>query len=133
MVVLAGIGEILGMIIPLAISVIVIMGFWKAFVKAGKPGWACLVPIYNFIVILEIANKPTWWFILLFVPVANIVVIFLVSIEVAKNFGKSTGFGIGLALVGGIFWPILGFSDAKYIGDGASSDADEGNDGGDGE
>ena len=103
-------------LIFLAIIVGIIAGIWKVFTKAGKPGWAALIPIYNAIVILEIAGKPLWWIILLLIPVVNFVVAILVNIAVAEKFGKSSGFGVGLALLGFIFYPILGFGDAKYQG-----------------
>lgn len=102
--------------VEIAILVAIIAGFWKVFVKAGKPGWAAIIPIYNAIVLLEIAGKPLWWIILFFIPIVNIVVAVLVGISVAKNFGKSDAFGIGLGLLGFIFFPILGFGDAQYQG-----------------
>ena len=102
--------------VELAIIVAIIAGFWKVFTKAGKPGWAAIVPIYNAIVLLEIAGKPLWWVILFFIPIVNIVVAVLVGIAVAKSFGKSDAFGIGLGLLGFIFFPILGFGDAQYQG-----------------
>jgi hypothetical protein len=92
----------------------IIAGFWKTFAKAGKPGWASIIPIYNLIVLLDIAGQPLWWIILLFIPLVNIVVGIIVHIAIAKNFGKSTGFGVGLALLGFIFYPILGFGNARY-------------------
>ena len=100
--------------ISLLIAIIVIAGMWKVFTKAGKPGWASIIPIYNAIVLLEIAGKPVWWIVLLIIPGVNIFILFIVSIDVAKNFGKGTGFGVGLALLGVIFYPILGFGDATY-------------------
>jgi hypothetical protein len=100
--------------IEFLVLLVVIAGFWKTFQKAGKPGWASIVPIYNLIVLLEIAGQPLWWIILLFIPLVNIAVSIFVNIAVAKNFGKSTGFGVGLALLGFIFYPILGFGDARY-------------------
>lgn len=103
-------------LIGLAIGIAIIAGFWKVNTKAGKPGWACLVPVYNMIVLLQIAGKPLWWIILFIIPIANIVAIFLVSIALAAKFGKGAGFGIGLALLSPIFFPILGFGDAKYQG-----------------
>ena len=103
-------------LIYLAIVVLVIAGMWKVFVKAGKPGWACLIPIYNVIVLLEIAGKPLWWIILLFIPLVNLVVLILVSIAVAEKFGKGAGFGLGLAFLPMIFFPLLGFGDAQYRG-----------------
>jgi hypothetical protein len=98
----------------LAIIVFVVAGMWKTFAKAGQPGWACLVPIYNVYVMCLIARRPGWWTLLMFVPFVNIVIAILLAIDIAKNFGKSTGFGIGLALLGAIFYPILGFGDATY-------------------
>jgi len=88
------------------------------FTKAGKPGWASIIPIYNAIVLLEIAGKPIWWIVLLFIPLVNFIVIIIVVIDLAKNFGKGTGFGLGLAFLPFIFYPILGFGDAKYRGTG---------------
>ncbi len=102
------------MLVWLAIALVVIAGMWKVFVKAGKPGWAAIVPIYNMIVLLEIAGKPLWWFILLLVPVVNFVIIIIMSIAIAQRFGKGTGFALGLALLAPIFYPILGFGDARY-------------------
>jgi Family of unknown function (DUF5684) len=112
-------GAIIGLLfvaIYIAIIVAVIAGFWKVFTKAGKPGWAAIIPIYNIIVLLQIANKPLWWIILFFIPIVSIVMLILVSIAVAKNFGKGAGFGVGLALLGFIFYPILGFGSAQYQG-----------------
>lgn len=100
----------------LAIIVAIIAGFWKVFAKAGKPGWAAIIPIYNIIVLLEIAGKPLWWILLFLIPIVNLIMAILVGIAVARNFGKSDGFGIGLALLGFIFYPILGFGSAQYQG-----------------
>lgn len=109
-----GAGGAIMMFVWLAVVVGVIAGFWKTFEKAGKPGWAAIIPIYNVIVLLEIAGKPIWWIVLMIIPVVNLIVSILVSIEVAKNFGKGVGFGLGLAFLGFIFYPILGFGDARY-------------------
>ena len=103
-------------LIVLLVMVAVIVGGWKMFVKAGKPGWGIIIPIYNFILLLEIAERPIWWILLLLIPVVDIVVCFMVYIEVAKKFGKGVGFGVGLTLLGFIFIPILGFGDAVYQG-----------------
>ena len=111
----------IGGLIYLAIIVLVIAGMWKVFTKAGKPGWACIVPIYNIIVLLEIAGRPIWWIVLLFIPFVNFVILILLGIDVAKSFGKGTGFGLGLAFLGFIFYPILGFGDASYRGPAAAT------------
>lgn len=100
----------------LAVAAVVVIGMWKAFVKAKKPGWAAIIPIYNIIVILEMVGRPVWWVVLFLVPCVNIVMSFIVMIDVAKSFAQSAGFGVGLALLGPIFWPILGFGKAQYVG-----------------
>jgi hypothetical protein len=89
---------------------------WKVFAKAGQPGWAAIVPIYNIIVLLQISGKPVWWILLFLIPVVNLVIAILVGIAIAKNFGKSDAFGVGLGLLGFVFYPILGFGDAQYQG-----------------
>lgn len=111
----AGCGLVMGLV-WLVVLVGVIAGLWKVFVKAGKPGWAAIVPIYNIIVWLEIVGKPLWWIVLLFIPFVNFVVLIILSIALAEKFGKSTAFGIGIAFLGFIFIPILGFGDARYQG-----------------
>ena len=104
----------IGFMIWLAIVVSIIAGFWKVFEKAGKPGWAALIPIYNVIVLIDIAGKPLWWIILMFIPFVNLIVVIIVQLSIAKNFGKSVGYGIGLFLLPVVFYPLLGFSDAVY-------------------
>jgi uncharacterized membrane protein YhaH (DUF805 family) len=110
-----GIG-LIGGLLYVVVMVVVIAGMWKVFVKAGKPGWACLVPFYNLWVLVEIAGKPALWFVLCLIPFVNLIIFILLSIEIAKKFGKGTGFGIGLGLLSPIFFPILGFGDARYQG-----------------
>jgi Family of unknown function (DUF5684) len=102
------------MLVSLAIALLIVASMWKIFVKAGKPGWAAIIPIYNFVVLLEIAGKPAWWVILLIVPVVNFIILIVLSIALAKKFGKGTGYGLGLAFLGVIFYPMLGFGDAQY-------------------
>ena len=104
------------MLLWLAVVLLIVVSLWKVFTKAGEPGWACLIPIYNIVVLLKIAGKPVWWILLMLIPFVNFVVAIIVSIGVAERFGKSTGFGIGLALLGPIFYPILAFGDARYQG-----------------
>lgn len=102
------------LLIELALIVLVIAGLWKTFAKAGQPGWAAIIPIYNVYILLKIAVRPWWWLLLLLIPLVNIVIAIIVAIDVAKAFGKGAGFGIGLALLGFIFYPILGFGSAAY-------------------
>lgn len=103
-------------LVYLVVIVLMIAAQWKIYTKAGQPGWAAIVPIFNIIVLLKIIDKPLWWIALLIIPLVNIVILFLMNIELAKKFGKDTGFGIGLILLPFIFLPILGFGDAQYQG-----------------
>lgn len=102
------------LIIYLAFIVFIIAGVWKTFEKAGQPGWASIVPFYNFYIMAKISGTKNWW--LIFIPFANIYIAIVIYIALAKSFGKGTGFGIGLLLLGFIFFPMLGFGDATYIG-----------------
>jgi hypothetical protein len=111
-----GIAALLVPLVALALVIFIIAGVWRVYEKAGKPGWTSLIPIYNTIVLLEIAGKPIWWFLLLLIPFLNIIIVLIIFIDLAKAFGKGTGFGLGLTFLGFIFFPILGFGDAKYIG-----------------
>lgn len=106
-----------GVIIPvvvLAVTLLVIAGTWKTFTKANEPGWASLIPFYNFWVMVRISDNEWWWFLMIFVPVLNFVALFKVAIGIAKGFGKGIGFGIGIALLPPVFFPLLGFGSAQY-------------------
>ncbi|MBA3075420.1 MAG: signal peptidase I [Anaerolineae bacterium] len=109
----AGIG-ILGWLLYMAVGVFYLFCMWKIYVKAGKPGWAAIVPVYNILVQLEIVGRPWWYLLLMFVPVVNIVIAIMIIFDLAKVFGKSTGFGFGLLFLSFIFIPILAFGDAQY-------------------
>ena len=110
----AGAAATVFMVVYLAVILLIVASMWKVFTKAGEPGWAAIVPIYNLIVLLKIAGKPAWWFLLMIIPFVNIVIALMVCISLAANFGKSAGFGVGLFLLGFIFGPILAFGDARY-------------------
>jgi hypothetical protein len=103
-------------IVAILFAVLMIAAMWRIFTKAGKPGWASIIPIYNAIVLLSIAGKPAWWFILFFIPVVNFIIAIFVYVALAERFGKGAGFAAGLVLLGPIFFPILGFGSAQYRG-----------------
>jgi type IV secretory pathway TrbD component len=116
----AGIFSMIMMLVWLAVVVIIVASMWIVFTKAGRPGWAAIIPIYNGIVLLEIIGRPLWWILLFLIPCVNFVLAIIVSIDLAKSFGKDALFGIGLWLLGFIFFPILAFGDAKYQGPAAA-------------
>lgn len=108
----AGVGFLF--IIEIALLALVIIGLWKLFTKAGKPGWAAIIPIYNTCMLIDIAGKPIWWILLMFIPIVNLVITILVMIGLAKNFGRGTGTVIGLIFLPLIFMLILAFGSAEY-------------------
>ena len=112
----AGIFGFIFFLLYMALIVLIVAGQWKMYSKAGQPGWACIIPIYNMIVLLEIAGKPIWWILLLMIPFVNFVIVLLVLIELAARFGKGGGFAAGLFFLPFIFFPMLGFGSATYQG-----------------
>ncbi len=89
---------------------------WKIYSKAGKPGWAAFIPIYNIIVMLDIVGKPLSWFIFLIIPGVNVVFAILLTNLLAKSFGKGTGYTLGLLFLPLIFYPMLALGSAQYQG-----------------
>jgi len=102
----------------LAIFILLIASLWIIFSKAGKPGWACLIPIYNIIVLLQIVGKPWWWLLLMLIPIVNVVILIIVTHRLSLSFGHEVGFTLGLIFLGLIFYPILAFGSSKYLGPG---------------
>jgi len=111
-----GDGSVLGFLVWLAIAAFYLYVLWRIFEKAGKPGWAAIIPIYNLIVLLEIVGRPIWWLVLFIIPVVGFVIGIIVSIDLSKSFGHGTLYGLGLALFGFIFGPILAFGSDTYRG-----------------
>ena len=100
----------------LIVAVVCIIEQWKVFTKAGHPGWAAIIPIYNIYIMTKIAGKPGWWVLMLLVPFVNIIFAIWLYNMISKSFGKDEGFTVGLVLLSFIFWAILGFGSAKYLG-----------------
>ena len=103
-------------VILIAILVLQIVAYWKIYTKAGKPGWASLIPIYNVVVLFQTANMSALWVLAMLVPILNIVAMILLYVNLAKAFGKSGGFAVGLIFLNIIFMAILAFGSAEYEG-----------------
>jgi len=97
------------------VLILILVSLWKIFIKAKKPGWAALVPIYNIVVMLEIVGMPTWYIFLMFIPLVNLVIGLMILVNLTKAFGKSTGFVLGMIFLPLIFYPILAFDKSEYI------------------
>lgn len=106
------------LVVAVALVALVGAAMWRIFTKAGEAGWKALIPVWNLIVLVRMAGRPRWWLLLLVVPVVNIVIVFPIFIALARAFGKGAGFGVGLALLGLVFFPILAFGKAQYNGGG---------------
>lgn len=115
-VLLASGGAVILIIVYIAVIVLEIAALWQVFVKGGRPGWAAIIPFYNYYVLLKIVGRPGWWLILYFIPIVNLIVWIIVAIDLAKSFAKSSGFAVGIIFLAFIFIPILGFGSAHYVG-----------------
>ena len=116
-----GDGGVFELIMQLVIIALFAWVFWRIFEKAGKPGWAALIPIYNIVVFLDIIGRPVWWIILLFIPIVNVIVGFIVALDLSRSFGHDLAFALGLFFLGFIFYPILAFGSDTYRGPAAAT------------
>lgn len=110
-------------IVSLVVAVLAIIAMWKIFTKAGEKGWKSIIPIYNMVILFKISGLSPWLILVYFAAVipfvgwiATLAITIVSSIYLSKSFGKSTGFTVGLVLVPTIFYLILGFGDAQYVG-----------------
>ncbi|HOO09413.1 MAG TPA: DUF5684 domain-containing protein [Cyclobacteriaceae bacterium] len=94
--------------------IVMIVGMWKVFEKAGKPGWAAIIPIYNIIVLLEVVGKPTWWIILMLIPFVNFIIAIILCHQLSLSFGQGVGMTILIIVLPFVALPILGFGSATY-------------------
>ena len=108
-------GAIFGAImIPIiVVAILSIVAMWMLFTKCGEAGWKSIIPIYNLVVMLQIVGISPLWILVLFVPVVGSIIFLIVTIaadiRLAKGFGKSEGFAVGLILLNFIFMMILAF------------------------
>lgn len=103
-------------VVYLGILIFMVAAIWRIFEKAGHPGWAAIIPIYNTYIMLLVAGKPGWWLLLMLVPFVNIVIEIIVLVGLAEKFGKSAGYVLGLLFLPFIFFPMLAFGSAEYKG-----------------
>jgi hypothetical protein len=104
------------LIICIIICVVIVVSYWKIFEKAGKPGWAAIVPIYNIYTMSDIATGNGILCLLIFVPVVNNLFILYLLYKLARAFGQSVIFSFGMIFLAIICIPVLAFGKAEYIG-----------------
>ncbi|MBQ2153193.1 MAG: hypothetical protein II440_07070, partial [Clostridia bacterium] len=101
----------------IALAIILVVSYWKMFQKAGEEGWKAIVPLYNSYTLTSLVFNSGWYFLLLFVPIGNIIFYVMMVFRLAKAYGRGTGFGFGLLFLPYVFFPILGFdSKSQYLG-----------------
>lgn len=108
-------------IVYVAFLILMLAAMWKVFTKAGEPGWAILIPIYNLYIMCKIAGRPGWWVLLMLIPLVNFIIAIILYVDLAKSFGKGAGFAVGMLFLPFIFFPILGFGSAQYQGPSAAT------------
>jgi len=93
----------------------VLIGWMLIFPKAGQSWWAALIPGYNiYVLVVGVARLSILWFVLVLIPGVQIIAAILVNVEVARRFERTEAFGLGLALLGFIFYPILALGSSEY-------------------
>jgi hypothetical protein len=113
----SGLEGLLVLILYLVLLAVVVGGTWKTFAKAGEPGWAAIIPIYNQYVMLKIGDNEWWWLLVIFfVPIVNLYGLYKMYKGVATAFGQGIGFTLGLWFLPFVFFPLLGFGDYSYRG-----------------
>ncbi len=104
------------LVVTLALMVLYIIGLWKIYKKAGEPGWGAIIPFYNQYILAKITLGNGWLFLLLFIPIVNIIMLLVMMYRLATVFGRSGLFGVGLIFLPFIFTLVLGFGKSEYIG-----------------
>jgi hypothetical protein len=108
------------MVVYCAVILMALASLWVVYTKAGQPGWAAIVPIYNLYVWTKIVGRPWWWMLLMLVPLVNIIIAIILNLDLARSFGKTAAYGVGLMLLGFIFYPMLAFGSSTYTGPSAA-------------
>jgi hypothetical protein len=109
-------GAMVGLLLEVAILLVFLVATWKIYTKAGKPGWASLIPIYNLVVLCQICGRSGWWTLAFLIPGVNLIASIMLTVDLARVFGRGAGFALGLLFLGPIFFPILAFGSSGYVG-----------------
>lgn len=111
------IGGIFGLLIYLVVLAFYLFVMWRIFEKAGIQGFLAIIPLVNiYFMVTQLALKPWWWIILLFIPIVNFFAIIMIMHAISENFGQGIGFTLGLIFLSFIFYPLLAFGDYQFVG-----------------
>lgn len=102
------------LVIAIIWAVLVLVAGWKMYEKAGQAGWVAIIPILSSFGLLKIVHRPLWWFILLLIPLVNVIVLVVIMVDLARAFGRGIGMALLLVLLTPIGFLVLGFGDARY-------------------
>ncbi len=115
-----GVGA-LGSLVYILVAILFICAQWIIFTKAGRPGWAAIIPIYNTLQMIWMVGRPWWWLLLLLVPILNIIIGIILLNDLSTSFGHGIGFTLGLIFLAPIFFLILAFGNSQYRGPAAAN------------
>lgn len=113
--------ELIFLLVYFVFIIVMIVGIWKMFSKAGHPGWLAIIPVVNLYIMCKIGGRPGWWLILFFLPIISLIFWIILSNDISKSFGRGIGTTLGLIFIPFVFYPILGFGSAQYQGPGAAA------------
>ena len=107
------------LILILIVQIIHFLGTWKLYKKAGRKIWEAALPIYNAIILMKIINRPSWWSLLLFIPIINLIMFPVIWVETLRSFGKNntTDTILGVVTLGMYIYYVNYTTGSTYIKD----------------
>lgn len=103
----------------LIVQIIHFLGTWKIYEAAGRKRWEAAVPVYNAIVLMKIIGRPTWWTLLLFIPIINLIMFPVIWTETLRSFGKRSSLDtfLGIITLGFYIYYVNYTQSLNYISD----------------
>lgn len=103
-------------LVSVVFTILTIISAWRMFEKAGQSGWVGIIPVLNVVGACKMTGRPYWWALLWLIPIVGLIPHVILSVELARSFGKSALFGLGFAVFPPLFVIPLGLGDARYLG-----------------
>ncbi|MBC5837269.1 signal peptidase I [Flavobacterium muglaense] len=83
----------------LFIQIVHFVGTWKFYEAAGRKRWEAAIPVYNAIILMKIIGRPSWWTVLLFIPIINLIIFPVIWVETLRSFGKRSTLDTFLVII----------------------------------